>query len=163
MSKGGKHAKGPGGAKMRVRKKKGMKMPKSELIANGQATVENRPATLADLKGLYNQVMDDVTRLIRELELKNRISIAKLAEKHDITQANQIVFQTMMRDANLIDSADFRARYDKYINETHGAVTTDGRMKGEVYVDLYRLGDKRVPTSTIAEHSGKGPALVIQQ
>ena len=165
MPKGGKHKKGPGGAKMRVRRHKtGIQGQGQPATVDGkQQPIPNRPATLADLKQMHDMTMDDITRLLREIELKNRISMAKQNEEHSVTKANQIVLQTILRDKGILIPSEFKERYEKYIEETQGQVTADGRMKGGVHVDMYRIGEKRVPTSTPTEHVGKGPALVIQQ
>jgi hypothetical protein len=165
MPKGGKYKKGPGGAKMRVRKQKvkGQPMGQPATIEGKTHPIPNRPASLADLKQMHDMIMDDITRLLKELELKNRITVAKKMEEHSITKANQIVLQTMLRDKGILDPAEFRQRYDKYIEETQGTITSDGRMKGSTHIDMYRVGEKRVPTSTPEEYTGMGPVLIIQQ
>lgn len=165
MSRGGKYKRGPGGAKMHVRRHKtdiqGQNQPAT--IDGKTAPIPNRPASLADLKQMHDMIMEDITRLLKELELNNRISIARKGEEFNITKANQVVLQTMLRDKGILDPAEFRERYKKYIEETQGTITADGRMKGNVHVDIYRIGEKHVPTSTPQEHTGNGPALVIQQ
>jgi len=120
----------------------------------------NRPACVADLQQLYFQLREEIEARCRTSEMKSQIGVVKLSREYDVMKANQVVTQTMLGDNGIIDKELFRENFRNYILDNVGVVE-DGKMRGEIIIDIFNVGTTPVPTSTISEHTGNGPTIII--
>ncbi len=159
-----KTRKNPRSQRPRNKQKKNRPLGSQESLTNPGMEGFNpeMPAQLKHLQSLYAQLKNEMDRRVRATELRARIDTAQLIQEHNTTRANQVVLQTILKDVGVLDADDFILRFERYLHNEVGVVV-DGELPGYVHVQMYNFDTEHKPTTTVMEHTGEGPMIVIER
>ena len=130
MSKGKGRNKRPKGTQVLKMK---TKRPKDALNPVGIEDIP--PALRPAIQGLRL----GMERRVRYAEMKAIQQHQKTMSALDEIKSNQIVLQTLLIEAGLINKKQFASEYQRYITEIVGIVQ-EGQMSGVVLIDTFNIG-----------------------
>jgi hypothetical protein len=91
------------------------------------------------MRPIVQGLKDAMEKRIRYAEMKSLHQNQKITKMIDEIKANQIVLQTLLHEAQIINREKFSEEYQRYINEVVGVVKS-GRMEGAIYIDTFNIG-----------------------
>lgn len=155
MGRGGKHKTRPGG-KVRVRK-----VPAKNQSATNTPQA-NAPVKISDMKVIYNKIMEDVGRMLKDFELRQKTMLSRLTEEYQTLKTNVIITQTILGEQKIINDEEFMEKVKDYLQNVIGEVDQYGRMSGFVQVDTYRIGVAQVHPTIAKECIGRNPKIIVR-
>jgi hypothetical protein len=92
-----------------------------------------------------NDVKDQIERRARAAEMKFQMGIGKIEREVEAIKSNQIVLQTMLAEQKIIGFDEFHKEFETFMREKVGVVDPNGRMEGNVIIDIFNVGREVVP------------------
>lgn len=117
--------------------------------------------TVQGAKNIMAYLEDQIERRCRIAELNMRRAARNLIADHEVTRANQIVMLNMLKNNSVISAEEYYKEYDYYYQNKMGIITTEGKMRGSIAMEMYNFAKEKTCTSAWNMEGG-GPATIVR-